>query len=245
MKTTKRKFSLGVKIASILSCVAVLSVGFASWLIVNVPTETNNTIGSFEVYEVKEKSVTLAYDWGADSAPDKDGEDNYTDAATTAAKIIFGKPASGTATNNWLRPEDGMANEKLTAKVKVTVGNYDQLTNFSVSIDASAFSGIDTLVGTPTVSYMNADGSGSVDTDDTAGLSKAELTAAGGVVVVVFTFSWGAEFTPANAQDPVNPFFFYNNQKYSAEIASEAKTNLTNLKTALTNAKYSVTFTCQ
>lgn len=244
MKSNK-KFSLGVKIASILSCVAVLSVGFASWLIVNLPTETNDTIGSFEVYEVVDNSVTLAYDWGADGEGDfvknDQGDDTttYTEKAQAAAKITFGKPASSSVQNPWLRAGSDVQNEKLTATVKVTIGNYNELTSFSASIDASVFSGISTLVGTPTVSYKTTEGT-NADTDGTIGvLSKDELTAAAGVVVVEFTFSWGTAFGGNN------PYDYYNDQTYSAELGTEANTNLTAIQTALASAKYAVTFTCE
>ncbi|MBQ8879747.1 MAG: hypothetical protein IJY69_02765 [Clostridia bacterium] len=245
MKTTKRKFSLGVKIASILSCVAVLSVGFASWLIVNVPTETNDTIGSFEVYEVVDNSVTLSYDWGADGAADKDGEGNYTDDATTAAKIIFGKPASGSATNSWLTAGADVQNEQLVSKVKVTVGNYANLTDFTVTLAApTAYTDLGNKVATPAVRYLNAAGTADADTDGDGKLSKTELDADGvkGTVVVELVFGWGAYFTQGG--DIVNPFFFYNNQTYSAALAADASATLGAIRTALNGQTYSVTFAC-
>ena len=56
MKQRKGKFTLGMKIASILSCIALVSVGFASWWIIRLPSpETKG--GSFEVYSVDEKKI--------------------------------------------------------------------------------------------------------------------------------------------------------------------------------------------
>ncbi len=237
---TKKKFSLGVKIASILSCVAVLSVGFASWLIVNVPTETNNQIGSFEVYEVVDNSVALTYDWGNDGVDDKDGDGAYTSAATAAAKITFGKP-SGATNAGWLQAGNDVQNEKLTATVKVTIDNFTQLQSFSVTLTPPTISS--TLI-TSSVSYKNAQGT-SVDTNSDGALNATELAAVNGVVVVELTFAWGSAFTPADAQAPVNPFTYYNGQTYSADLATEANTNLTAINTALSGKTYSVTFTCQ
>lgn len=250
---TKKKFSLGVKIASILSCVAVLSVGFASWLIVNVPDPEVSEVGSFEVYEVVDNSVTLTYDWGNDGAEDKDAEGAYTTAATNAAQIIFGKPNSEATgyqapANSWLQAGDDVQNEKLTAQVKVTIGHYDQLQNFEVTLASAAYDGLGNLVATPTVNYKNAAGTANADTDGNGKLSLAELSADGvkGTVVVEFVFGWGSAFTPAGEnQTPVNPFLFYNNQEYSATIASDANTKLTSINEALETAKYSVTFTCE
>ena len=252
MKSNK-KFSLGVKIASILSCVAVLSVGFASWLIVNIPQPEAVSVGSFEVYEVVDNSVTLAYDWGADGEGDfvknDQGDDTttYTEKAQAAAKITFGKPASSSVQNPWLQAGDDVQNEKLTAQVKVTIGHYDQLQNFEVTLASAAYDGLGNLVATPTVNYKNAAGTANADTDNDGKLSLAELSADGvkGTVVVEFVFGWGSAFTPAGEnQTPVNPFLFYNNQEYSATIASDANTKLTSINEALETAKYSVTFTC-
>lgn len=257
MKSNK-KFSLGVKIASILSCVAVLSVGFASWLIVNIPTETNNTVGSFEVYTVVDESVTLTYDWGDDGEDDfqKNGENYvtdpsgnkvYTTVATEKAKITFGKP-SDADNSGWLRAGDDVDPEKLTAKVEVTISNFAKLTGFTASITASAFSGLtgsstsgdtsDDLLVTPTVRYLTSTGT-NADGDDSGSLDADELASVNGVVVVEFVFAWGAAFGGNN------PYTYYNGQTYSAELGTQANKNLTDIQEALASAKYSVTFTCE
>ena len=59
MKKRTKKLTLGMKVASILACLALVSVGFASWWIIQFPeTETVND-GSFEVYAVETKNITF------------------------------------------------------------------------------------------------------------------------------------------------------------------------------------------
>jgi hypothetical protein len=55
----KMKFSLGMKIVSLLSCVALVSMGFASWWILKLPETDPYTNGSFTAYAVAEKNITI------------------------------------------------------------------------------------------------------------------------------------------------------------------------------------------
>ena len=50
--------SLGVKIASILTCLALTAVGFASWLILK-PAEEKTASGSFTVYSVEDNNIEI------------------------------------------------------------------------------------------------------------------------------------------------------------------------------------------
>ena len=254
---TKRKFSLGIKIASILSCVAVLSVGFASWLIVNVPDSHTESVGSFQVYEVVDNSVTLSYDWGADDVADKDGEGNYTAAATAAAQIIFGKPDSSATgytapANSWLQASD-VANEKLSARVAVKISNFDQIDDFKVTFAApTAFAGLGNKVAAPVVNFYKVDGTtkltptvqGNVYT--VSGLVADVAEGSDCTIVVEFVFGWGAAFTPSGENaTPVNPYLYYNASAYSAALAADAVAALGAIEDALSDASYEVSFVCE
>ena len=240
MKT--KRFNLGIKIASILSAVAILSVGFASWLIVNIPQPEAQTIGSFTVHEVVDKSVSLAYDWGND--------DNATDDADDAT-INFGTVTADT-TSNWFKPVDVGA-EKLSAVVAVSITNYDQLASFKVelAVPAEYTSLGTTLVATPTVTCTSAAGDAltGVTPEGTAvTVPVSAMTADGGsgnvcTIIVTVEFDWGSYFTQGG--EVVNPYVFYNNQEYNAELAADAIAKLdTAIHDSLSGRGYDLTFTC-
>ena len=107
MKQRKFKFSLGIKIASILSCLALVSIGFASWWVININKPAAASTGSFTVYEVEEKNVNITVD----------GNNGWT-----GAEIIFGKPVSTTVNPTWLLANDpNMKNQSLSATLKFSV----------------------------------------------------------------------------------------------------------------------------
>lgn len=92
MKNFKKvRLSLGMKIIALLSCVALLSMGFASWWIVRANTET--AAGAFTVYTVDEKNVQVTLQTGYDGT------------------VKFGAPASSTTAPNpnykWLKAPTG------------------------------------------------------------------------------------------------------------------------------------------
>ncbi len=96
VKNRKRKFALGMKIAALCSCLALASVGFASWLVVHEP-EDQTVDGAVNVAltssaELKEIKATPTL--GADDADYK-------------AEFVFGRPTKGEAAPiKWLVPED-------------------------------------------------------------------------------------------------------------------------------------------
>ena len=142
-KTRKIKFTLGMKIASILCCVALVSVGFASWWIVNYPATTAVEAGSFTVYSVDTKNVKITdvtfYDDESDqtgTAVTKDQQGN--DVANADAEIIFGAPSEAdksakftgnTQDHRWLgynsEGANAVATEDLTTILDFTVAVKD------------------------------------------------------------------------------------------------------------------------
>ena len=108
MKQRKFKFSLGIKIASILSCLALVSIGFASWWVISINKPAAASTGSFTVYEVEEKNVNITVD----------GTNGWT-----GAEIIFGKSTKTPATTpTWLLANDpNMKNQSLSATLKFNV----------------------------------------------------------------------------------------------------------------------------
>ena len=112
MKQKKFKFSLGLKIASILSCLALVSMGFASWWIININNNDGAKTGSFTVYDVTEKNVTVTVDsW---TTPDiVYGASTKDDPVTTATWLV--------------KNDEEMADESLVATLTFTVSSDTNL----------------------------------------------------------------------------------------------------------------------
>ena len=129
MKNFKKvRLSLGMKIIALLSCVALLSMGFASWWIIK-PVEAAYTTGSFTAYDVVTKELHI-------------GNVAVTSEGTTEehqGKIIFGKPNNaGNAV--WLVAGDEIEDEKLSTLLifTVSVKNPTDATTNAGQVDTSA-----------------------------------------------------------------------------------------------------------
>ena len=55
----RKKFALSLKVLSLLSCIAVLSVGFASWIITGGDTEETTGNVSAETVENRKTTITI------------------------------------------------------------------------------------------------------------------------------------------------------------------------------------------
>ncbi len=260
MKRKKLKFSLGLKIASILSCLALVSIGFASWWIVK-PPETKTTEGSFEVYAVSTKDITI-------SAPE---------FAEGKADIIFGKAdfPEGQTNHKWLLATD-VGDENLTATmtftVSVTDGGkstgtsnvYDFLKEVKLTMTVpaalkTALTGEYVDATQSKITYTTVGGtekSGEVAIDGTKDTVELLIDMSGATaandeapvvysvdVTVTFAFAWGEQF-PSSSEDPdaygENPYIYFNKQAYTEDLAAKANNVLTALF-GLNNTTYSVT----
>ena len=231
MKT--KRFSLGVKIASILSAVAILSVGFASWLIVSAPQEATYDSGAFTVHTVAMKTAEIK------------------ELEATDSTVIFGKGADPTGTNyGWLKA-DGVDNEDLSAQLTFTIATKDEnntsqlqlkdvLQKVTITLDTPTE--FDNLVGTalaaPTITYTYS--TNVTETTEAADFTEGKVAldidlsnvdAISIEVTVDITFAWGAKS---------NPFTYYNGQPYTQILGTEAF-NVLNGVYGLKDAKYSVT----
>lgn len=242
-KTKSAKFSLAIKIASILTCVSVMAVGFASWLILKPATDATD-VGSFTVYTVDESQLSFAIS-------EADGT------------VIFGKPAT---TNNtkWLKPSTAVATEDLSAGFTLTISatNDVKLQEFAdyayvkFAPKSGTLTAFETALTNETITF-EATGSATDITINAAAydaskdyavlaipLSSVATTSL--TVTVNFNFGWGAHFTPAGEnQVPVNPYTYYNglnNGVYTEANAEDADTYLTYIA-ALAGGGYDVTVT--
>ena len=234
-KSKSAKFSLAIKIASILTCVSVMAVGFASWLILKPAETVGDQSGSFTVYNVGEAQFT------------------YSDLTWTNSEIVFGRPAGDTFTG-WLRPVDleNMKVQSLTATLTFTLDtgndnvNLDDLeekvyvtfapneaskTAFDAAVDATyitaAVAGTAGETAIDSVAYDSETGMVTVEIDTVEARTLA--------VTINFNFGWGEKF------DNKNPYVYYNGLAGGAEAnAATAKADLEALA-AISTCGYKVT----
>ena len=227
------KASLGIKIASIIACLALTAVGFASWLIIH-PAEPKTSVGSFEVYEVEDNKVEI------------------TVTPTGDSKIIFGKPATTEISADWLYAND-VANQVLTATFNVKVeSKKGDATGVNLSEILSALKVEFSVEDTADGAYASAVaekyiGKTTVQIDSAAGVqgdTAIEATAGFGDVatqefVVTVTFAWGENFTSEGTV--YNPYDYYNSQDYTPELGQDAHDALTAIS-AIENVKFNLKF---
>ena len=215
MKNTTVKtnrISLGVKIACILACVALFSVGFAAWLILQ-PTVEKEQLGSFEVYAAQENNIEITVTEGSENA-----------------KINFGAPISYTPDNDdWLVFKDYVASgdnatvEDLVATFIVNYSSEIKLADavselkieFSVPDSAKALFGSNYLAApiveynttsataaddawTAALAYDTSTGKSTISITDPTVLDNADVT-----VYLRVRFGWG---TLTSGQNPVTYF---------------------------------------
>ena len=237
MKQRKQKFTFGVKLISILSCLALISVGFASWWIVTTPEEPITEQGSFAVYAVETKNVTI-------SAAFADEND---------AKISFGKDTAYTPTNKWLGASDDVI-ENLDTTLNVTVQIDDGTTKIGtvlktvtveLTLDETTAAAVTagTYIAPPTLTYTPTGGSAQTAVyNDTKKayvleIDVSSLDVNSNVFAVNIAFDWGTAFGGKN------PYEYYD-QAYTSALAADATTKLTALNNSgLNSGSYTVNIT--
>lgn len=245
------KSKLTISIASILSVLVLVGVGFAAWVIIN-PNVNKEAESTITAETVTDKSYTLEAAFAADE------------------KIVFGAPETMSNSNAWFTADDKTKKEDLTAKLTLTLKYKDWSvipTEFSVTMKtkkgeaadtvfASLRDGTDsTLTGTlanknfianPKITYSSTTADvtmngGAVKIAKTAftGYNETDTTTEKTVSLdITITFGWGTYFTVENT-GVVNPYIFYNGKNYE-KTRVEANTVI-NAIAKLNDVKYVVT----
>ena len=231
MKQRKFKFSLGMKIASILSCIALVSVGFATWWIVQLPEPAPLEEGSFTVYTVDTKNIKIENLAFSDVTPARN-------PVVSSSRIIFGKTSG--VTENWLLARD-IEEQNLTATITFDVNLYDNyeegktnslgtgaikdyVGNINLLFSPTATTNLDNAINdgyitAPKITYSY--GTGNTDSvdynsgDTTLAISMEGATGNTVAVTVTIVFGWGEAFdddgtADEDATDNLNPYVFYN-----------------------------------
>lgn len=199
---------------SILACLALIGVGFASWII---SANTSTTAqGSFIVDTVTDNRLAATGRWI--TITKDSGENEVVTSDVNSAKVSFGAPATMDKTNAWLTNDKKGTTEKLTVVYELTVktkgGEF-----------VSNLSG-DEITGTVICSDETYD-------PKYVALPRLTVTNKGnGIYYLQLDFDWGTDFGGKN------PYVYYNEKEYSDALAEEAFNKLDAIK-ALNN----ITFT--
>lgn len=190
---------------SILACLALIGVGFASWII-SANTSDSSGAGSFIVDEVKDRTYTIS---GQKWVNEK-------------SEIIFSAP-TGETTNGWLT-NDSTKKENLSVTYQITVqyGDGTAATGLA-SEDSKKLTAVVTAPGDS--NYQKAISDGLIVAPTNAEVKETETA---GVYEITVTYQWGSHF------DSKNPYAYYNAQiDPNAKIESTEITYLEDAKSSL------------
>lgn len=240
------KSKLTITVASILSVLTLVGVGFAAWVIMN-PSVSADQKGTITAETVTDNSYTLEA------------------VIATDDKIVFGAPAKMEAKNAWLTAGAGTQTEDLSATLTLTLKykdwNYVPL-NFSVTMkskkggvdDNTVFTGlVSTYITNPKISYSKDAKTNTAEVamngaateisreafSQNASNPDGESEEKTATLVITITFGWGDHFKVGT--ENVNPYVFYNQEgkTYEANHA-DANTALTAIS-GLKDVSYTVT----
>lgn len=213
-----------VMFTSVFASLAILSTGFAAWVISGGDTNEEK-IGDIIVDKVEDHRHIIQKVECVDTANE--------------GKIIFGHPE--TATEGWLKNNDTKTVEKLVTVFKVTVSNaasatvesiFDQTesgcsvtvsenaTNFKTAVTTKQYVG-----ELPAVKFVSS----------ATAIDGAANLAEDGSIFVRLEFKWGSKFT--KDEKVVNPYTYYNSFT-AKEKGDEANTVLGEINTLLTGTKF-------
>lgn len=193
---------------SILACLALIGVGFASWII--SADATKKAEGSFIVDTVTDNRLVATGRWITINGEEVTSNDN-------SAKVSFGAPATMDNTKPWLTNDGKGTVAKLTVVYELTVKTKGG--EFVSNLADNAITG--------TVRCAN-------ETYDPKYVALPTLTVTNkgnGIYYLQLDFNWGTDFGGKN------PYDYYNAKTYTDELAQEAFDKLTAIE-ALNNITF-------
>lgn len=211
---------------SILACLALIGVGFASWII--SADATKNEKGNIIVDTVTDKSYVIS------AASWKDGN----------SKISFGAPKEKNITGAWLTNDSTDKTENLTVTYQLTV-TYADTTPATGLVDSKK---IAATFGAPNdPNYKKAISDELIIAPESTTIKETSA----GVYEITVTYKWGKHFAnSAGATEGVNPYTYYNgNGRQANDIIGEtsttymqdAKTSLKTLEDIGANVEFTLT----
>lgn len=186
---------------SILACLALIGVGFASWIISAGTSATDQ--GSFIVDTVTDNRLVATGRWI--TITKDSGENEVVTSDDNSKKVSFGAPAKMENTEAWLTNDKNGTVEKLTVVYELTVKTKG---------DSTAVTG---LTSTEITSSLSC----AATYEGYIVLPTAVVSEVGaGVYRLTLEFEWGSKF------GGVNPYEYYNKKTYTDELAQTALTDL-------------------
>lgn len=212
---------------SILACLALIGVGFASWII--SADAINEAKGNIIVDTVTDKSYVIS------AASWKGGN----------SKISFGAPkkAEMTEPNAWLTNNSAGEAENLTVTYQLTVTYADGEAATGL-VDSKK---IAATFGAPNdPNYKKAISDGLIIAPESTIITETSA----GVYEITVTYKWGKHFANSATAEGVNPYTYYNGngRKATDKIGGtsttymqDAKTSLETLQAIGANVKFTLT----
>ena len=209
---------------SILACLALIGVGFASWII--SADAIKEAEGNIIVDTVADKTYVVSGSWLDDKS-----------------SITFGAPATMNAHNPWLTNDSEGKTENLTVTYQLTVkygdntpatGIKDKITALVVAPENASYTAPENASYTApeNASYTAAVNGGLIIAPKNA---TVEETAEGsGIYNITVTYKWGKHFADsADATEGVNPYTYYNTKTATDKLSGTETTYMQDAKTSL------------
>lgn len=258
----KRKFLL--PILSVCMVVALVSVGFAAWLITGNDTSDTAT-GNFVTYDVNNEFFKVTID--PTEATEKSG-DTITTYGTDL--VIFGKPTSAMTTTNatpWFKFDTTDHEQILEASFVVTIdadvdfatGTFEPSTVLdgnSIQVKLVGPADYDTAVGNgvvayPTMKYNSETTTATVANGKTlatdgvvltipASAFAIDTTTNNATATVTITYAWGTKFGGTNPYVYFNNTYATANTEVSGTVGKNDASSLMEYVHALNNAEYTL-----
>ena len=212
---------------SILACLALIGVGFASWII--SADAIKEAEGNIIVDTVTDKSYVIS------AASWKGGN----------SKISFGatKKAEMTEPNAWLTNNSAGEAENLTVTYQLTV-TYADTTPATGLVDSKK---IAATFGAPNdPNYKKAISDELIIAPESTTIKETSA----GVYEITVTYKWGKHFANSATAEGVNPYTYYNGNgrkatdkigETSTTYMQDAKTSLETLQAIGANVKFTLT----
>lgn len=219
MKKTRKLIGI---ISLALVAVALISTGFATWVISRDVSTSQS--GNISVDAVVDNKITVTTEW----------KDNKS-------TVKFGaKKPSSDFTTPWLTASE--YDECLTVELTITVDKYDLVDDTTGRTPTYTLS----VVEKNKTNYDNAVKDGYITSPTTYGSATGFTFTKGadnkGTATITLTWAWGSKF------ETKNPYEFYNAKTKDAYVsgssgniwADQAKTDLEQLKTYLDNVSFTL-----
>lgn len=193
---------------SILACLALIGVGFASWII--SADAIKEAEGNIIVDTVADKTYVVSGSWLDDKS-----------------SITFGAPATMNAHNPWLTNDSEGKTENLTVTYQLTVKYGDNTPATGIKDKITAL-----VVAPENASYTAAVNGGLIIAPKNV---TVEETAEGsGIYNITVTYKWGKHFADsADATEGVNPYTYYNAKTATDKLSGTETTYMQDAKTSL------------